>query len=233
VRLRTTLIALCLVALLVAGCGGGGDETTESTAEETATTVALTKAELLERGDAICAEVNAAVGSAAANAEGEGEPGQAAGLYAGMVESLKGIGTPQEADGYADFIAAADALATAEDEVQLASDRGDVAALESAETSASSALADFQAAADEYGFEECGEGPSAPSAVAPEAGAEEGGVEAEVPEAVEEAAPEEVAPEEVAPEPAPETGGAGGTAGEGAGAAPETGGGSSGGIGPG
>jgi hypothetical protein len=234
---HTLVVALPVTVMLLAGCGGGGDETTESAPAPTAlTTPALTRDELIEQGDAICAEVNAAVGTVGASSAETGSPaGQAADLYSGMVDSLKNLGAPQEGAGYAEFVTAAEALATAEDEVKLASERGDTAALESAEANASSALASFQSAADEYGFEECSEGPSAPSAAAaPEAG--EAG-SAETPEAVE---PEAVEPEpEVAPEPAPETGGAGGAVeeGGGTGGGTEGGGGTtggeSGGIGPG
>jgi len=108
--------------------------------------------------------------------------------------------------------------------------------LEAAESNASAALASFQEEAKEYGFKECGEGPSAPSAAAaPEAG---GTGSAEAPE---ESEAEAVEPEaEPAPEPAPETGGAGGGTAEGGGGGTAggsegggTSGGESGGIGPG
>ncbi len=230
------MLVVPVAALLLAGCGGGGDdETTESTAVTTAAPAALTKDEVLEQGDAICAEVNAAVGTVGASSAETGSPaGQAADLYSGMVESLKSLGTPEETDGYAEFSAAADELATAEDEVKLASEREDTAALEAAESNASSSLASFQNAASEYGFTDCSEGPSAPVTAAPGAGEAEAGEEAESVE------PEAVEPEaeaEPAPEVAPETGGAGGTAEGGgtAGAPPAAGesGGSSGGIGPG
>lgn len=227
---------LPVAALLVSGCGGGGDESTESTAVTTAIPTALTKAQLTEQGDAICAEVNAAVGTVGASSAETGSPaGQAADLYSGMIDSLKNLGTPQETDGYAEFSTAADELATAEDEVKLASERGDTAGLEAAESNASSALTSFQNAASEYGFEDCSEGPSAAVTAAPESGETEAGEALE-----EEAAPEAIEPEaeaEPAPEVAPETGGAGGTAeGGGTAGAPEggsSGGGSSGGIGPG
>jgi hypothetical protein len=235
------MLALPLVAVLLAGCGGGGDDSSETTTAPTvATTTALSKAELIEQGDAICAEVNAAVGTVGTSSSEAGSPAaQAAGLYSGMIDSLKGLGRPQEADGYAEFSAAADELATAEDEVELAAEREDTAALETAEANASTALGAFQEAAEEYGFEECGEGPSAPvETLGSEAGSEAEAESGEEAEAVEPEAPEpeveEVAPEEVAPE----TGGAGGTAeGGGATGAPEAGGGGgggeSGGIGPG
>ena len=57
---------LPLAALAIAGCGGGDGGSTETTATVEAPT-ALSKAELISQGDAICAEVNAAIGSAAAS----------------------------------------------------------------------------------------------------------------------------------------------------------------------
>jgi hypothetical protein len=233
------IVALPVAAVLIAGCGGGGDdESTESTAVTTAAPTALSKAELIEQGDAICAEVNAAVGAVAASSAETGSPaGQAADLYSGMIDSLNNLGTPQETDGYAEFSGVAEELAQAESEFKLAAERGDTAGLEAAESNASSALTSFQNAASEYGFEDCSEGPSAPVATAPGGESTEG----EAGEALEEeVAPETVEPEaeaEPAPEVAPETGGAGGTAeGGGTAGAPEgggTAGGSSGGIGPG
>jgi hypothetical protein len=229
-------VALTLAALAIAGCGGGDDETTESAPEATIpTATAPTKTELIEQGDAICAEVNAAIGAVGAG-ETEvagGSTGQVADLYVGMVESLKRLGAPGETDGYPEFSSAADALSQAEGEVKLAAEREDSAGLATAESNASSALASFQSEAQSYGFEDCGEGPSAP--VAGSAGTEDSIEEEIAPEGLEEEA--EATPEEV--EPAPETGGAGSTGGgaeagggtEGGGA-PETGGGS-GGIGPG
>jgi hypothetical protein len=236
---RTWILALPAAALLIVGCGGGGgDDSSESTATTTAAPAALSKAELIEQGDAICAEVNAAVGSVGSSGTENSSPAsQAADLYSGMVASLNNLGTPQETDGYAEFSSAAEELAKAEDEVKLASERGDTAGLEAAESSASSALTSFQNAASEYGFKDCSEGPSAPATSSP--GAEAGEIESggEEAEAIE---PEAVEPEveaEPAPEVAPETGGAGGTAeGGGTAGAPEGGGttgGSSGGIGPG
>ena len=62
---KTILLLLAvLAALVVAGCGGGGGgDTTESTATTTEEPQKLTKTELISQGDAICAEVNAAVGA--------------------------------------------------------------------------------------------------------------------------------------------------------------------------
>ena len=225
--------ASSLAALAFAGCGGGGDDdSTETTAAEAP--AALSKADLISQGDAICAEVNAAVGSVAAS-ESEDETERVASLYVGMMESLKSLGTPEEEAGYPEFIAAADELAKVEGELKLAAEREDAEGLEAASAAAVPALEEFEEQAELYGFEECGEEPTAPTPSGDGAGAApieeaEGGVEVAPEEIEEEVAPEEIAPEEVAPE----TGGAGGGVEE---AAPESGGGEagggSGGVGPG
>ena len=220
------LVLAAVAALVVAGCGGGGDDTTEATAPAAEETKTLTKAELIEQGDGICAEVNAAVGALGAEAAEAAVPDtieKSANLYLGMVERLQELGTPEGDDGsYAEFMGAAEEFAKVEGEVKLATEREDPTALGEAATEAAPALEEFRSQAAIYGFEECSEEASAPGSgggEAPEAieGEEEGGVEVE-PE-LEEPGLEEEAPEE----PAPETGGAGG------GTAPEEGGGESGG----
>jgi hypothetical protein len=230
---KTSLtIALPLAALAIAGCGGG--DSTETTAATTETTPALTKAELISQGDGICGEVNAAVGSIGSREIAVPEQiTQVADLYVGMVERLKGLGAPAEDAGYAEFVEAADELSATQSATKLATEREDTAAIGEATEKAAPALEEFESVAGEYGFEDCSEGPSTPTAGIPGSGApeevEEGGVEAAPEEIEEEVAPEEVAPEEVAPE----TGGAGGGIQE---AAPESGGsagGTSGGVGPG
>lgn len=227
-------------ALLLAGCGGGDDDSTEAAATTEAVT-ALSKEELVAQADAICAEVNAAVGTVGSTSTGaEGQAGQAADLYAGMVERLQGLGAPSdESAGYEEFIGAGEQLAQAQGDVSLAAERGEDGALATAEAEASSALDSFRSAADAFGLEQCGEAPSAPT---PSASGEAGGAggSEESAGAVEEEA--EAAPE-VEEEVAPETGGAGSVeeessgggagAGGGAEAGGESGGGSSGGIGPG
>lgn len=234
---KRLLVSLPLVALAIAGCGGGGgDDSTAATAPEITEVAALSKEELIAQGDAICAEVNAAVGTVGSTSSGAaGQAAQVAGLYAGMVERLKGLGAPgDEAAGYPEFIASAEALAQAEDNVKLASEREEGEALSEAETEASSALASFQSSSSSFGFEDCAEAPAAP---VPSASVGTGAEEAETGgEEVEEVAPEEEV--EVAPEEAPpvEEEGAGGGAGVGGGTeggGGGSGGGSSGGIGPG
>jgi hypothetical protein len=231
-RKLTTLLSLtALLALVAAGCGGGGGSDTETApAATTEAAPTLSKAELISQGDGICGEVNAAVGSIGSSAADPLSQGtQVANLYINMVESLKNLGAPDEkSPEYDEFIAAAEELSKVESEIQLAAEREDTAALGEAATEATPILESFQSSASAYGFEQCGEGPSAPTG--PTSGSEaeegeEGGVEAS-PELE-----EEVAPEEVPEEGAPEEGGGAGVEEE---APPvEEGGGSSGGVGPG
>jgi hypothetical protein len=244
---KTILLLLAaLAALLVAGCGGGGGEESTETTATTEEPKKLSKAELIEQGDDICAEVNAAVGALSSEVETSSIPEtseKTSNLYIGMVERLQELGTPEGAESsFSSFMESAEELAKVEGEVKLATEREDTEALGEASSEATPALEEFETQAETYGFKQCGEGPhatlggpgSSTGAEGSESGEaegleEEGGVEPEA----EEAAPEleEAAPEE---EVAPETGGAGG----GAEVAPETGGGEtggseSGGVGPG
>ncbi|HET6570911.1 MAG TPA: hypothetical protein VFG58_05425, partial [Solirubrobacterales bacterium] len=197
------------------------------------------KAELIAQGDAICAEVNAAVGAAGSTSSGAGEAVvQVAGLYGGMVERLKGLGPPREEQaGYAEFISSAEALAQAEDNVKLAYEREEAEGLTTASSEVSSALTEFESAAREFGFAKCAEAPVAPSPSNSGSGEESSGEESSggfEAEGAEEVAPEEAAaPVEEAPPVEEES--AGGGAGVGGGAEGGGGGtgGSSGGIGPG
>jgi hypothetical protein len=237
---KTILLALAaLVAPLVVGCGGGGETetTTTPTIEEPA---ALTKDELITQGDAVCAEVNAAVG-ALSSSESESSSSETsekvANLYIGMVERLQDLGSPEgEEAEYEKFSEATEELGQVEADLKLAAEREDEAALEEKGQEAAAALEEFQTQAATYGFEDCSAEPGLPPAVdgSPttdgeefEGGEEEGGVEVE-PELEEPAPEEEIVPEE---EVAPETGGAGGSP-EAPEPAPETGG-ESGGVGPG
>jgi hypothetical protein len=208
------LAALALAVFAFSGCGGGGDSTTDVTEATTTeeTKPLLTKAELIKQGDALCAETNTAIGSVGSSAaEPSSQASQVANLYTNMVSGLERLGSPKEdAPEYMNVISAAEQLAKAENEVKLAAEREDSVALGEAETSASSALEEFQSQAGIFGFQDCSSGPTAPP-VAPSTGesegesVEEGGIEAE--EGVEEYVPPEE--EGAIEEPAPEGGGAG------------------------
>jgi hypothetical protein len=236
------LSALVLLVLVASGCGGGGSSsTTTAKKPKVEERAKLSKAAFISQGDAICAEVNTAIGAVGESAaEATSQTTQTANLYVGMVQGLQRLGQPSELDGYSEFMGAAERLAMTENDVKKAAEGEESAALEEASQTAVPAVEEFQSQAAVYGFEACSEAPHAPEAapetstgteeVAPE---ESGGVEV----APEEVAPEEefIPEEEVAPEEeefVPETGGAGGEIEEvPEEAAPETG--ESGGIGPG
>jgi hypothetical protein len=230
-RARNFLIAVPLAALAIAGCGGddGGEETATTPAVTTTAAPSLSKEELIAQGDAICAEVNAALAAVSANtASADSQVTQVADLYIGMVESLRGLGTPDGDDaGYDEVMSAADDLAQAESDAKLADERGDSAALSTAQTAATSAVIAFQGASATYGFQSCSQGPGV-TATAPSDPSSQA------------TAPTPTTPSTTptTPTPAPNTGGAGGTAGSGGGSTGGgstggTTGGSSGGIGPG
>ncbi len=203
----------------LAGCGGGGSSSTATTTAKKKKTTApkLSKAGFISQGDAICAEVNTAVGSTEESAaEASVQTSQVANLYTGMVESIQRLGQPTEKDGYSEFMGAAEKLAMVEGDLKKAAEEEDLVAEEEAAQESGPALEEFQQQAAVYGFENCAEGPHAPEpspesvppageeSVAPE---EAGGLES-LPE--EEVAPEEefIPEEEVAPEEefVPETG---------------------------
>jgi hypothetical protein len=238
---KTILLILgALVALLIAGCGGGDGDETETSTPTVEEPAALTKDEVIEQGDGICAEVNAAVGALSGSETPESTPGDSsekvANLYTGMVERLQDLGAPEGDEGeYAKFMEAGEELAKVEGELKLAAEREDLAAIEEKGQEAAAALESFQSQAAIYGFEDCSDEPGLPAVDGGPAtsgeefeGGEEGGVEVE-PEYEEPAPEEEIVPEE---EVAPETGGAGSGAEEAPAPAPETGG-ESGGVGPG
>jgi hypothetical protein len=155
--MKTWIALLSATALLLAGCGGGS-EGTSSVATTSASGGALTKAELIEQGDAICTKVY--VVTEALNPEGTTKDAlRFADLHSGMVKSLLRLGVPQETEySYAEYTTAAHAFAQAEAEVKTMVKRGDPAALRRAESGSLSALSMFQGLSAAYGFKECAEG---------------------------------------------------------------------------
>jgi len=156
---RAGLALIAVLALgLLAGCGGGGDEAadTDAVAETSSEpTVAISRDQVISEGDAICAEVNAAIaGLAASSATPTIIYSQQADLYSGMVERLRGL-EGDDAELTEVFAAGRDLIAAA-DEAEAAAESGDATATASAEAEVESALADFNEAAADYGFTECG-----------------------------------------------------------------------------
>lgn len=155
---KSLALLAAVVAIAPAGCGDSdsGDTTAAATGEGKGS---LTKAELIERGDAICAEANAAIGTLgveAAEAEVPDSVERSTILFIGMIERLRDLGGPTDDDGgYLRFKEAADEFADVEARLRLATEQRDPGALEKAATEAASALGEFRAQAEIYGFEEC------------------------------------------------------------------------------
>src|SRR4051794_23428998 len=160
--------AICLMTLVVGGlatgCGGGSDSTPTSITPTVKTPSKLSKADFIKQADGYCAEVNAALGSISASSSSAA--GQRSELYSGLMQHLRGLGTPDDQAGLDEFLSAGDAVASAEKSEVDATTSGDDAALTSAQSDAASAQSRFASAATAYGFKECGQGPSTPSGVA-------------------------------------------------------------------
>ncbi|MGK2932183.1 MAG: hypothetical protein ACSLFD_05370 [Solirubrobacterales bacterium] len=151
-KLAALLMFSAVVSIGAAGCGGGDDSEDPAPAPvETTTTTdtasAITQDELIEQGDDICAEVNAAVGTigSSTTADASIQETQISDIYSGLAQSLGELGTPTDGEAPTEVIDAAEALA------------------DSGSTDGAAALADFQTAATDYGFTECGDAPVAPS----------------------------------------------------------------------
>jgi len=205
--------AICLMTLIpmaiLAGCGSGGDSTQTQIATPTVKTqTSISKAQFIKEGDGICAEVNAALGSLSSSSttSSASVAQQRAALYQGMIERLRGLGTPDDQTGLDQVLSSGDDIVSAEQKVETATTNNDSAALASAENEAASAEAAFSSAASSYGFQDCGGGPTTPSSTAttPSTAAP-----------VTPAAPTTVTPAPVAP-----SGGTGGTSGGSGGVGP-------------
>lgn len=173
------LFAVILFALLVAipaACGGGDDEKAPDTTAAPSTTAdetpALTREEIIAEGDAICAEVNAAVGGLeSTETTPAGRLSLRTDLYTGMVERLRGLST--EDPELTDVFSAGRDLIQASAEAEAAAEAGDTEATVAAETTVQAALEAFRRAASEYGFTECGGEPSISVDVSPGGGTDE------------------------------------------------------------
>ncbi len=161
--------ALCLMAFSAAalGSGCGGDDSAPETPVTTPTVEdapsEISKEEFVTGGDGVCAEVNAALGSLEGTTTSSSSvAGQRADLYEGMVDRLRDLGTPDDEAGLDELFSSADDLVAAEQDAADAAEDGDDAALAAAQTEAGTAAESFSEAAASYGFEDCGQGASAP-----------------------------------------------------------------------
>lgn len=140
------LVLFALAPIGLSACGGSdGDDSPAPVTEAPVTATELTQADLVSTGDGICAEVNAAIGSIQASdiSDDATKATQVADLYAGLADSLEGLGSPSDGEPPTDVISAARAL-------------GDLTAADE------TALSTFQTAASDYGMLICAEAPAAP-----------------------------------------------------------------------
>jgi hypothetical protein len=152
--LVVALAAFAAIAMIVAGCGGGGDSTTESSS--------LTKAEFLEQGNSVCAKGNKEIEEGFEEFEKENglqdkQPTKAQLTEAietvvlpavrDQVEGIEALGAPsgEEAKVEAITVAADEAVEEGEeDPASLTSEKADP-------------FAEANELANEYGLVKCGE----------------------------------------------------------------------------
>ncbi|MDQ2622658.1 MAG: hypothetical protein M3Y45_06420, partial [Actinomycetota bacterium] len=188
---RSPLVLLVVAGMLVGVAGCGGDDGEEPAAPEPVTTTdtatSITKDELIAEGDDICAEVNAAVGtiSSSTTADDSIKETQIADIYTGLAERLGDLGTPSDGEAPTDVIEAAQTLA------------------DSSSIDGATALSSFQTAATDYGFNDCGDAPAAPSPTTETPSTADPGATAVPPEPAPAPAPAPAEPAPAPPAPAP------------------------------
>lgn len=232
-RMRPTILSLGAALTLFAGCGGDDDAPIEpigtTTSNGESTEGSVSKADFLAGADPSCAEANAAIANLATTTGDNLELAatQEQQITQGVLENLEALAPPADPDGSLDRY-----LSALQEQVSILSDReqaaasGDTATYETLGGELAQAKADARLAAEEFGFEDCGqEGTStAPTDSAPGA---TGGTTVPVEPTTPAPAP---AP---APEPVPVPPATGGTGTGGGGGTGSGGSGSSGGVSPG
>jgi hypothetical protein len=184
-----------LLAVAIGQCGGDGDEdavpVTTIGGVSGPGLASLPKEDFIEQADAICAETDAAI-EQINTADATRAARQEAEAAVNELDQLQTLPAPEEdADVFDTFLSALEEQTRALGDKELAAERGDDAALAGIEEEVATAEADAESAAEEFGFQVCGD---------PEAG---GGADTETDTgAATEPAPTEVAPAEPV-EPAP------------------------------
>jgi hypothetical protein len=164
---RRRLIALSILAgafvilvLLIRSCGGDDEETPVAPvagATGVGGATALTQAEYIDQADAICLEANTSLASVddSEPATAAAEEGQ---IVAGELEALQTLAAPTEGAGDLDaFLTALQDQVSAYDRYITALERGDDAAAAEIQTRIDEAAAAAQDAAQQFGFEVCGD----------------------------------------------------------------------------
>lgn len=154
-----TLAALAAGAIWAAGCGGDDATTSTVTSSSTTPTTAVSTDEFITAADARCAEANAAIANL--TAEGSGSTTaiqQQLDITKQTLTGLKSLGSPEDPDGsLADYYDAVKEQVSLLGQQQDALASGDSAGAEALTTQLDQAETDAQAAAESFGFEECGQ----------------------------------------------------------------------------
>lgn len=170
-RLRLTLVpALVLGAgIVLSACGDDSSPEVSINIPTTGTTASsLSKEDFITDADTACEEVNTAISQFAASGQGLTEADQIADLRQGLVDQLKELGPPEEDRATLDeFTTALQAQVQAGQKIALASERGEDTA--EFETELQTAKDQAAAAAQAYGFQQCGQeiSSSGPTTTAP------------------------------------------------------------------
>ena len=153
------LLALAAPVAVLGACGGGDDAPITPVEGQTTAAPAVSKRQFIERGDAICAEANAAIAnlSAGGTTDPQALLAQERAITEGMLGSLRSLGTPEQTQAVLNrFYTASNNEVAILDRQQTAVERGDATALTTLSTELSVARSESLLAGQEYGFTNCG-----------------------------------------------------------------------------
>jgi hypothetical protein len=198
------------MAALIGGCGDDDSpiETISTEPEVTESTSGVSQEDFIASADAACAEANAALANVPDDSSSVAV-GQRLGITQEVLSAVEDLGDPEDPDGdLKDFLAALDDQVSILEDQQTAATSGDTATVDSLSTELDAAEVKAEAAGSAYGFEECGQPPSASSGATTTGGTTPGGTTTAAPTTPATTTPAPVTP---APEPEPvaPTGGAG------------------------
>ena len=239
--LRLTLASLAAGLLLLAGCGGDDDAPIEPIGETTTSeseSASVSKGDFIAGADPSCAEANAAIANLTTTTGDNLELAatQEQQITEGVLTTLQGLEAPSDPDGSLEsYLEALDKQVSVLEERQEAAASGDTATYESLGGELAQAKADARIAAEDFGFEDCGqEGTStAPTDTAPGTDAGTGGTAVPSEPTTTTPAPAPAPTPAPTPPPAPAPTGGTGTGGGGTGGGGSSGDGGTGGISPG
>lgn len=162
--MRLTLGSLAAAAVLFAGCGGDDDAPIEpigtTTTSSDSDTADVSKGDYLAEADPSCAEANAAVANLATTTGDNLELAstQEQQITEGLLQSLQALEQPSDPGGSLErYLDALDEQVSILEQRQTAAADGDTATYETLGGELAQAQADARLAAEEFGFEDCGQ----------------------------------------------------------------------------